>query len=75
MSSPWTTNLVEINILWHLFRGGSVLGPHTISLLGVSVPEHFLKYEREKSFVSSPQTITIVRTAILAIPRDTFNKI
>ena len=75
MSSPWTTNLVEINILWHLFRGGSVLGSHTISSLGVSVPEHFLEYEREKSFVSSPQTITIVRTAILAIPGDTFNKI
>ena len=75
MSSPWTTNLVEINILWHLFRGGSVLGSHTISSLGVSVPEHFLEYEREKSFVSNPRTINIVKTIILAMLRDIFNKV
>ena len=54
MSGPQTTNLVKINIVWHLFRGRSVLGSHTISSLGVSVPGHFLEYEREKSFVSSP---------------------
>ena len=75
MSGPRTTNLVEINILWHLFRGGSVLGSHTISSLGVSVPEHFLEYERENFFVSHPQTVIIVKVVSLAISRDTLNKI
>ena len=52
-----------------------MLGPHTVSLLGINIPEHFLEYKREKSFVSSPRTIILVKTVFLAISRDTFNKV
>ena len=52
-----------------------MLSSHTVSLLGINIPEHFLEYEREKSFVSSPQTIILVKTVFLVISRDTFNKI
>ena len=51
------------------------MGSHTISLLRVSVQKLSLEYKREKSFVSRPQTIIIVKIVILAISRDTFNKI
>ena len=41
----------------------------------MSVQELSLEYKREKSFVSHPQTIIIIKVVILAISRDTFNKI
>ena len=50
-------------------------GSQTTNLVEINILEHFLEYKREKSFVSSPRTINIVRTVILAISRDIFNKV
>ena len=41
----------------------------------INIPRHFLKCKREKSFVSSPWIMNIVKIIVLAISRNIFNKI
>ena len=50
-------------------------GPRTINLVEINIPRHFLKCKREKSFVSSPWIMNIVKIIVLAISRNIFNKI
>ena len=41
----------------------------------INIPRHFLKYKKEKSFVSSPWIMNIVKIIVLAISRNIFNEI
>ena len=50
-------------------------GPQTINLVEINIPRHFLKYKREKSFVSSPRIMNIEKIIVLAISRNIFNEI
>ena len=52
-----------------------MLGPRITNLVEINIPGHLLKCKKEKSFVSSPRTMNIVKITVLAVSRNIFNEI